>query len=174
MQRIKLRGKNMNRKIFTNEQIKNLSKNKNVRRCGAKSVRYKKSFKESIELDPDFMNARYNLALCNFYSGNYENAISLLEGIIEREPYFERMPHLYSYLGWCNFHLGKYEESISLFQRSLDEKEISGSLLGKGLCLEQLGRIEEARTVLLRMVEIAPDDSKIEEAHNALERIAKL
>jgi len=134
----------------------------------------KKSFKESIELDPDFMNARYNLALCNFYSGNYENAISLLEGIIEREPYFERMPHLYSYLGWCNFHLGKYEESISLFQRSLDEKEISGSLLGKGLCLEQLGRIEEARTVLLRMVEIAPDDSKIEEAHNALERIAKL
>lgn len=37
----------MNRKIFTEEQIKTLSKNKNVRRCGAKSVRYKKSFKES-------------------------------------------------------------------------------------------------------------------------------
>ena len=37
----------MNRKIFTGEQIKKLSKNRNVRRCGAKSVRYKKSFKES-------------------------------------------------------------------------------------------------------------------------------
>lgn len=37
----------MNRKIFTSEQIKELSKNKNVRRCGAKSVRYKRSFKES-------------------------------------------------------------------------------------------------------------------------------
>lgn len=35
----------MNRKILTDEQIKKLSKNKNVRRCGAKSVRYKKSFK---------------------------------------------------------------------------------------------------------------------------------
>ena len=37
----------MNRKIFTDEQIKELSRNKNVRRCGAKSVRYKRSFKES-------------------------------------------------------------------------------------------------------------------------------
>ncbi|MBI2450587.1 MAG: hypothetical protein HYV47_03585 [Candidatus Nealsonbacteria bacterium] len=37
----------MNRKIFTEEQIKELSRNKNVRRCGAKSVRYKRSFKES-------------------------------------------------------------------------------------------------------------------------------
>jgi hypothetical protein len=35
----------MVRKIFTEEQMKKLSKNKNVRRCGAKSVRYKKSFK---------------------------------------------------------------------------------------------------------------------------------
>lgn len=35
----------MTRKIFTEEQIKMLSKNKNVRRCGDKSVRYKKSFK---------------------------------------------------------------------------------------------------------------------------------
>ena len=37
----------MTRKIFAEEQIKMLSKNKNVRWCGAKSVRYKKSFKES-------------------------------------------------------------------------------------------------------------------------------
>ncbi len=35
----------MNRKIFTGEQIKTLSKNKNVARCSSKSVRYKKAFK---------------------------------------------------------------------------------------------------------------------------------
>ena len=35
----------MIRRTFTNEQIKKLSKNKNVRRCGAKSVRYTRSFK---------------------------------------------------------------------------------------------------------------------------------
>jgi transposase len=35
----------MIRKILTEEQIKTISKNKNVRRCGAKSVRYNKSFK---------------------------------------------------------------------------------------------------------------------------------
>ena len=35
----------MNRRIFTKEQIKRISKNKNVSRCGTKSVMYTKSFK---------------------------------------------------------------------------------------------------------------------------------
>ncbi|HDQ22374.1 MAG TPA: hypothetical protein ENN28_00170 [Candidatus Uhrbacteria bacterium] len=35
----------MNRKTFTKEQIKELSKNKNVSHCGLKSVRYTKKFK---------------------------------------------------------------------------------------------------------------------------------
>jgi len=35
----------MNRRIFTKEQIKQISKNKNVSRCGTKSVMYTKSFK---------------------------------------------------------------------------------------------------------------------------------
>lgn len=37
----------MNRRVFTTEQIKKLSKNKNVVRCGATSVRYTRSFKAS-------------------------------------------------------------------------------------------------------------------------------
>ena len=37
----------MSRRTFTNKQIKNLSKNKNVARCGDKSVRYSKDFKIS-------------------------------------------------------------------------------------------------------------------------------
>ena len=35
----------MNRKIFTREQIKKISRNKNVSRCGKKSVRYTDRFK---------------------------------------------------------------------------------------------------------------------------------
>lgn len=35
----------MNRRTFTSEQIKKLSKNKNVARCGSTSVRYRKHFK---------------------------------------------------------------------------------------------------------------------------------
>lgn len=37
----------MNRRTFTKEQMKRLSKNRNVRRCGTKSVRYTRSFKAS-------------------------------------------------------------------------------------------------------------------------------
>lgn len=36
----------MNRRILTGEQIKKLSQNKNVSRCGSKSVRYCKEFKK--------------------------------------------------------------------------------------------------------------------------------
>lgn len=35
----------MNRRIFTKEQIDQISKNRNVRRCSAKSVMYAQSFK---------------------------------------------------------------------------------------------------------------------------------
>ena len=37
----------MNRRTFTTEQIKNLSENKNVDRCGLRSVRYTMDFKAS-------------------------------------------------------------------------------------------------------------------------------
>lgn len=37
----------MSRRTFTSEQIKKLSKNKNVARCGSKSVRYSRGFKAS-------------------------------------------------------------------------------------------------------------------------------
>lgn len=45
--KIKLTIKNMNRRILTKEQIKKLSQNKNVSRCGSKSVRYTKEFKKT-------------------------------------------------------------------------------------------------------------------------------
>lgn len=37
--------KNMSKRIFTPGQIAKLSRNKNVRRCGSKSVRFRKDFK---------------------------------------------------------------------------------------------------------------------------------
>ena len=37
----------MNRRILTGEQIKKLSQNKNVSRCGSKSIRYSKEFKKT-------------------------------------------------------------------------------------------------------------------------------
>jgi hypothetical protein len=35
----------MNRKTFTSDQMKNISKNRNVARCGDRSVRYSRGFK---------------------------------------------------------------------------------------------------------------------------------
>lgn len=69
----------MNRKTFTNKQIKDLSKNKNVARCGAKSVRYTRNFKaealrkyneEGLSAVEIFQNAGFDLAAIGKRSPN--------------------------------------------------------------------------------------------------------
>ncbi|MEA1981351.1 MAG: hypothetical protein U9N54_10295 [candidate division Zixibacteria bacterium] len=62
----------MNRRTFTKEQIKKISKNKNVSRCGTKSVMYAKSFKtkalrqyneEGLSAVEIFKEAGFNLSI---------------------------------------------------------------------------------------------------------------
>ena len=37
----------MNKKTYTHDQIKNLSKNKNIAHCGSTKIRYSKAFKQA-------------------------------------------------------------------------------------------------------------------------------
>jgi len=69
----------MIRRTFTEEQIKTLSKNKNVRRCGAKSVRYTRSFKaealrkyneEGLSAVEIFKEAGFDLAVIDIRKPN--------------------------------------------------------------------------------------------------------
>ncbi len=129
--------------------------------------------RQSLEADPFFTNALYQLGLSTFYAGFHDEAMALLERVLEQEPHFERLPHLYSYLGWCHYHLGQDERGLECFRLSTGAKPVPGSLLGQGLLLERLGRDEEARACLLEMVERAPADPKIEMAHAALERLSR-
>jgi histidinol phosphatase-like PHP family hydrolase len=129
-------------------------------------------FAEALEADPGFTNARYQLALAHHYDRDHETAARLLEEVRATEPDFERLPHLDSYLGWARYELEEDEAARIAFERSLADKEIPGSLLGLGLVLERMGRFAQARTKLLRFVEIAPDDGRSAKAQDALERLA--
>jgi tetratricopeptide (TPR) repeat protein len=128
-------------------------------------------FARSLENDPRFTNARYQLGLVEYYSGHIPEARRLFEEVLKEAPEFERLPHLQSYLGWCCFKLDSDEDAIRWFRESLKGKEIEGTLLGFGLALERHGEIDEARRALLRLVEISPDDARMDTAQRALERL---
>ncbi|MEK8023165.1 MAG: PHP domain-containing protein [Candidatus Hydrogenedentota bacterium] len=129
------------------------------------------SFRESIDHDPSFSNARYQLGLVEYYDDRIEDALRHFEEVLRREPDFERLPHLQSYLGWCYFRLSEDSKARASFSSSIKDKEIPGSLLGLGLTYERLGDFERARETLLRLFTIAPDFPRLHTAQKALLRL---
>lgn len=131
------------------------------------------SFTRALEIRPDFLNARYQLGLVEYYADDVEHACGHFEAVLTAAPDFERVAHLHSYLGWCLFRLSEYARAREHFEMSLSEKQIPGSMLGLGLVLEHEGELEAARDTLLKLVEQSPDFSRLNTAQRALERIIK-
>ncbi len=127
----------------------------------------------AIQLRPGFLNARYQLALIDYYTSEYHQARTQFLSILEADPQFERLPHLESYLGWCHYQLHDDEAAAATFRSSLAEKTIPGSLLGLGLVEERRGDLEAAKESLLKLVQEYPDFSRQATAQRALERIMK-
>ncbi|MBL4890035.1 MAG: PHP domain-containing protein [Candidatus Lindowbacteria bacterium] len=131
----------------------------------------RKELQKALDLDPGFANARYQLGLVDFYSGRSSKAIGQFLKVLKDDPDFERIPHLYSYMGWCYLKIDKTDKALESFEKSLELKTIPGSLLGKGLSLDKLGETEKAKTSLLDFVEMAPDHPRIQEAQDVLNRL---
>lgn len=127
----------------------------------------------ALQLRPGFLNARYQLGLIAYYTNDFDAARAHFLAVLESDPAFERLPHLESYLGWCHFHLHEDDAAVARFRRSLEEKEIPGSLLGLGLAEERRGDLEVARDCLMKLVTNFPDFSRVATAQKAIARIAK-
>lgn len=131
------------------------------------------AFQKALEYDPDLTNARYQLGLVEYYDDQMNDALRHFEEVLRREPDFERLPFLNSYLGWALFRTQQTDRAISHFRRSVAEREIPGSLLGLGLALERANDFAGAEKTLLRLVEIAPDFPRLATAQKALERLSR-
>lgn len=127
----------------------------------------------ALQLRPGFLNARYQLGLIAYYANDFDAARAHFVAVLEAAPAFERLPHLESYLGWCHFHLHDDDAAAARFRRSLEEKEIPGSLLGLGLAEERRGDLEAARDLLMKLVTNHPDFSRAATAQKAIARIVK-
>lgn len=102
----------------------------------------KSYFRKCIEQDPEDYQVLYNLLYCLESLKENEEAIEVLNKILEYSPYNE--------IAWLEsgkqyLKLGKKEEALSAFEFAIiSEDNFSGAYVEKAKLLEDLGRINEA------------------------------
>lgn len=102
----------------------------------------KKYFKLSIDEDPDDFQVLYNLLFCLEFLNLNEEAIEILNNILENNPYNE--------IAWLEsgkqyVQMDKNEEALNAFDFAIiSEDRFSGAYVEKAKLLEKIGRINEA------------------------------
>ncbi|MDB4715077.1 tetratricopeptide repeat protein [Flavobacteriaceae bacterium] len=102
----------------------------------------KENFKLCLAEDPQDYQVMYNLLYCLEYLKEYEEAISVLNSILEKNPYNEIAWHE---IGKQYLNLDRNEEALSAFDFAIiSEDRFTGAYIEKGKVLEKLGRHNEA------------------------------
>lgn len=99
-------------------------------------------FKRCIEKDPSDYQVLYNLLYCLEYLEAPEEAIAILNVVLEQNPYNE-IAWLES--GKQQLHLGKKEAALNAFEFAIySEDRFTGAYIEKGKLLKEMGRLNEA------------------------------
>lgn len=112
-------------------------------------------YRRAIALRPGFAEAYVNLASVLMSLSRWDEVVQCCETVGKLRP--SAMPY-YS-LGHALLQLERYDESLEIFDKLLiDEPSHAKALRQKAQILFYLGRMDEARTLIGRSIEIDPDD----------------
>ena len=99
-------------------------------------------FKLALEEDPEDYQVLYNLLYCFEFQRSYEEAITVLNAVLEKNPYNEIAWHE---IGKQYLNLDRNEEALSAFDFAIiSEDQFTGAYIEKGKVLENMGRYNEA------------------------------
>jgi len=116
-------------------------------------------FEEAIKLNPSFAAAHAVLGHMLTYAGRPEETIPLVETAIRLSPNDPRLFIWLPALAAAHYQLGHYEQAIEAGRRSWTlNRNWPVGLTYVLAALGQLGRTEEARTVLPNFKELRPTD----------------
>ncbi|MBT7311580.1 tetratricopeptide repeat protein, partial [bacterium] len=101
------------------------------------------AYRKTIELDPLYAKAQYNLALALISLENHEEALNILGVCRELEDNSYRV--LFN-MGICCYALEEYDRSIELYDLALEKKETSAVWNNIGLAYLALGDKKEANS----------------------------
>jgi predicted Zn-dependent protease len=143
----------------------------------SESDAYRKAAKECYEkalaAAPRFVEAKLGLALLSYQSGDADRAIALYREVLESRP---KHPQALNDLAWILQEKGKeqaYEEALDLANRGVAMSPENDNLRDtRGVILEKLGRLEDAKNDFVKLVQLRKDDP---EAHaKALEHLNRV
>jgi len=113
------------------------------------------AFRAAVELKPDFLEARANLASLMLAQGGFDTALPVLSDSLEMAP--EDGTNLIV-MTVCLIGMKRYDDALAMARRAIkvrpDQAETHNNL---GLCLRHLDRLDEAIQSFRRALEITPD-----------------
>jgi len=128
------------------------------------------AFQKSIEKGSTNPQTYFNLANCYFMANEIDKAEPIYEKLVASNP---NNPQFVYNLGETKLRKEKYAEALNLFAKAKELPQgIANSHLRIAFCLEKLGRIDEAKSLLTKLSEIqgAPDWFKLT-AQNEFKRL---
>jgi tetratricopeptide (TPR) repeat protein len=126
-------------------------------------------FKNSLAIDPGFVDAVYNLGVTYQKIEQYERAADQFEDAVKLRP---QEPEYQFALGTCRFYLNRFDDAASDFEKvmALDPTHTK-ALYSLAVCYEKLGEREKAVDAWRRYLEL---DSKSAWATEARKRLKEL
>jgi protein O-mannosyl-transferase len=108
------------------------------------------AYEKVLRLNPDYPGAAFNLGNAYFMVKQYEKAISLYEKTITNNP---QAHQAFFNIGETYFTMGNYTQALSWFEKIAKvKKQLPQLYLRSAQCLEKLGKLAQARDVLLELV----------------------
>ncbi len=114
-------------------------------RCAQKSKQYDKAiaaYETALEVDANYVKARYNLSLTFMDAGKYDEAVDSFSQLVELEGDSYRA---YYSMGLSYYYLEKYDEALEAYDSALEQKETVNVLNNIGLVYDAMGKKKKAQ-----------------------------
>ena len=124
--------------------------------------------KEAVRLDPKNADSIYFLGLAEFYLGEFKDAEKSFKEALRLR---ERNPDAHNALGLVYNQMGDHARAVEEYEIALDDPSVQAPekiLLNLAVCLEAMGKTDEAITDLRKAVE---KDPKYYAAHYELAKL---
>jgi len=123
-------------------------------------------YKNALKIDPNNMQAKYNLALAHFENHDWEMAKTLMEEYVEKNPLHANG---ISILGLIYLEMGKYGQAVAALTKSAEISPGNTNIYYNiGIAYEKLGDLDNARKYYQLTLDYNP---QFGEANKALKRL---
>jgi tol-pal system protein YbgF len=130
----------------------------------------------SIPLAPD--EKLYREAYAAYKSGNYDQAVAMLDDFLKRFPQSTFAADAVYWTGESRFSQGRYDEAVLLYDRVLKEfpgsKKELNALLKQGQAFEKMGDPRSAKIIFQKIVTDHPHTAQARLAHNKIKSLPSL